>query len=228
MVWGTIEPEGVEQDPRDHGGAHAGDHGGANAWSHGGPHAGDQTRARILEVALELIGDHGFAATTTREIAERLGFSKAALYYHFHTKDELLAAIVDTAMADLHALVDDAQGASTPEARRDLVAGYVQLVGTHADLIRVLSSDPSVKERAAVHGAMPVFHRLVSLLAGTDDPDAAQRTRVRAALTAVHGALVYAQPGDDPEVNRTAAFDAACAVLGFPASQSSESERSAR
>ena len=42
-------------------------------------HAGDQTRARILDVALELIADRGFAATSTREIAERLGVTKAAL-----------------------------------------------------------------------------------------------------------------------------------------------------
>ena len=39
----------------------------------------DETRDRILEVTLQLIADHGFAATSTREISERLGFTKAAL-----------------------------------------------------------------------------------------------------------------------------------------------------
>ena len=55
--------------------------------------AHDDTRARILKAALHLFAEHGFAGTSTREISERLGFTKAALYYHFRTKDDLLAAI---------------------------------------------------------------------------------------------------------------------------------------
>ena len=66
----------------------------------------DETRARIVETALELIADHGFASTSTREISEHLGFTKAALYYHFRTKDDLLAAIVEPVMQGLAALVD--------------------------------------------------------------------------------------------------------------------------
>lgn len=187
----------------------------------GGPgaghaHAGDQTRARILQVALELIADRGYAATSTREIAEHLGFTKAALYYHFRTKDDLLAAIVGPLTGELCALVDRA-AAEVPAPRRDLVVGYVELVGRHADLIRVLASDPSVKESAALRAAMPLFRRLVSLLAGTPVPDPAERTRVRAALTGVHGALVHAQPDDDPEMLRRVATEVACAALGLPA-----------
>ena len=185
-------------------------------------HVGDQTRARILDVALELIADRGFAATSTREIAERLGFTKAALYYHFRTKDDLLAAIVGTVMTDLETLVERGQGARTPEERRELVEGYVHLVQAHADLIRVLASDPSVKQSAGLHDAMPIFRRLGRPLAGADEPDAAQRIRVRAALMAIHGVLVYAQPGEDPEVSRAAAIDAACAVLGLPGARQGE------
>jgi AcrR family transcriptional regulator len=185
-------------------------------------HVGDQTRARILDVALELIADRGFAATSTREIAERLGLTKAALYYHFRTKDDLLAAIVGTVMADLETLAERGQGARTPEERRGLVEGYVHLVQAHADLIRVLASDPSVKQSAGLHDAMPIFRRLGRPLAGTDEPDAAQRIRVRAALMAIHGVLVYAQPGEDPEVSRAAAIDAACAVLGLPRARQGE------
>ncbi len=225
MVWSVIEPNETGQDPgspaKDAGTALGADGMPAPGRLHGRPpaghgaHAGDQTRARILDVALELIADRGFAATSTREIAERLGLTKAALYYHFRTKDDLLAAIVGTAMADLEALIQRGQGGLTPDERRDLVVRYVHMVETHAKLIRVLASDPSVKESAGLHDAMPMFRTLVHLLAGTDDPDTAQRTRVRAALTAIHGALVYAQPGDDPEVARATAIEAAWAVLGL-------------
>src|SRR5579862_1041148 len=81
----------------------------------------DRTRARIFETALELIADRGFAATSTREISERLGFTKAALYYHFRTKDDLLAAVVAPAMADLAALLERVQDDPPPAARRRVV-----------------------------------------------------------------------------------------------------------
>src|SRR5271154_5711535 len=51
------------------------------------------TRERILDVALDLFIEKGFDKTSLREIAEKLGFSKAALYYHFASKDDILLAL---------------------------------------------------------------------------------------------------------------------------------------
>jgi AcrR family transcriptional regulator len=51
------------------------------------------TRERILEVALDLFIEKGFDRTSLREIAEQLGFTKAALYYHFASKDDILMAL---------------------------------------------------------------------------------------------------------------------------------------
>src|SRR5580700_2630772 len=51
------------------------------------------TRERILDVALELFIDKGYDKTSLREIAERMGFTKAALYYHFASKGDLLMAL---------------------------------------------------------------------------------------------------------------------------------------
>jgi AcrR family transcriptional regulator len=51
------------------------------------------TRERILDIALELFIEKGFDKTSLREIAEELGFSKAALYYHFASKDDILLAL---------------------------------------------------------------------------------------------------------------------------------------
>ena len=47
-------------------------------------------RERILDVALELFNEQGYDATSLREIAERLGVTKAALYYHFKSKADIL------------------------------------------------------------------------------------------------------------------------------------------
>jgi AcrR family transcriptional regulator len=57
-----------------------------------GPDA-TSTRERILDIALDLFIEQGFDKTPLRQIAEQLGFSKAALYYHFASKDDILMAL---------------------------------------------------------------------------------------------------------------------------------------
>ena len=63
----------------------------ASTASEAGEHSG--TRERILDIALELFTDQGYDKTSLRQIAERLGFSKAAIYYHFASKEEILLAL---------------------------------------------------------------------------------------------------------------------------------------
>jgi AcrR family transcriptional regulator len=51
-------------------------------------------RDQVLDAAAELFVTKGFAATSTREIAERVGIRQASLYYHFAGKDEILAELL--------------------------------------------------------------------------------------------------------------------------------------
>jgi AcrR family transcriptional regulator len=51
------------------------------------------TRQRILDVALDLFTEQGYDKTSLREIADSLGFTKAALYYHFERKEDILLAL---------------------------------------------------------------------------------------------------------------------------------------
>jgi AcrR family transcriptional regulator len=51
------------------------------------------TRDRILDIALELFNERGYDKTSLREIADRLGTTKAALYYHFQRKEDILLAL---------------------------------------------------------------------------------------------------------------------------------------
>jgi AcrR family transcriptional regulator len=53
------------------------------------------TLAAILAAATVLFSRNGYTGTTTREIAEQLDMTKALLYYHIHSKDELLVQIID-------------------------------------------------------------------------------------------------------------------------------------
>ena len=58
-----------------------------------GPAAAASTRELILDVALDLFVDQGYEGTSLRQIAERLGVTKAALYYHFEAKEDILMAL---------------------------------------------------------------------------------------------------------------------------------------
>jgi AcrR family transcriptional regulator len=51
------------------------------------------TRQRILDVALNLFTEKGYDGTSLREIAEELRVTKAALYYHFESKEDILLAL---------------------------------------------------------------------------------------------------------------------------------------
>jgi AcrR family transcriptional regulator len=63
------------------------------------PHAPPQvdakvdTHERILDVALDLFTEQGYDGTSLRQIAEQLGVTKAALYYHFESKEDILRAL---------------------------------------------------------------------------------------------------------------------------------------
>jgi len=65
------------------------------------------TRERILDIALELFTEQGYDKTSIRDIAERLGFTKAALYYHFKSKADILLEL----HLRLHALGEQLLGA---------------------------------------------------------------------------------------------------------------------
>src|SRR5689334_21413598 len=51
----------------------------------------EATRARLLDATLEVLGTHGVAQTTSREIAAAAGVNLQAITYHFGAKDDLVA-----------------------------------------------------------------------------------------------------------------------------------------
>jgi AcrR family transcriptional regulator len=176
-----------------------------------------ETRVRILAEALELMAEHGYAATSTREVCERMGFTKAALYYHFRSKDELLFELVEPLVSDLRALVPVDDAVSSPAARRALLTAYVDLVLGRADLIRVLYEDPSVRRHPALAEATEAYSAMVRSLSGLAEPALTARARARGALGAVNAVLLRAEPGDDRAELRAAALAAGCGALGVPA-----------
>jgi AcrR family transcriptional regulator len=184
----------------------------------------EDTRSRILDVARELFATHGFAKTSTRELSERLGFTKAALYYHFRTKDELLAALVEPAIAELRRLLDQAPDRITTPVRRMALEGYVDLVAANQDLVRVISQDPAALQSPALADVPVVYDRLMRLLSGSDNPGVVELTRSRAALACVDAGMSRAAETDDMDSVRYATVLAACGALGIPAPRTSLAE----
>lgn len=88
------------------------------------------TRERILDAALDLFLEKGFDKTSLREIAEKLGFTKAALYYHFESKDDIFMAL----HLRLHQLAHVGM-AQVGDGRIVTVESWVQILDGFIDMI---------------------------------------------------------------------------------------------
>jgi AcrR family transcriptional regulator len=77
----------------------------------GGYARGDETRLRIIHAAIELFGERGFAAASTRDIASRAGVNAPALQYYFENKEGVYRACAEH-------MVDAARAHFEPVMRR--------------------------------------------------------------------------------------------------------------
>lgn len=106
------------------------------------------TRARIISVALELFSEHGYEKTSLREIADRLGVTKAALYYHFKTKDDIVHGIVESMVAPIDETIAwGEQQTWSPAVRDELVRRFAEGVAERAPLLRFFhDNQPALRE----------------------------------------------------------------------------------
>ena len=83
------------------------------------------TKERILDVALQFFNERGYDKTSLREIAEELGITKAALYYYFETKQQILLELHLRLHALGQGILDEMDKV---ENRRDALAAWPRLV----------------------------------------------------------------------------------------------------
>ncbi|MFJ3924261.1 TetR/AcrR family transcriptional regulator [Streptomyces sp. NPDC090022] len=81
--------------------------------------SGRPPREELLCAAAELFADRGYAATTTRAVAERAGMRQATMYHYFGGKEQLLAELLESTVAPSLALARRllADAGRPPEAR---------------------------------------------------------------------------------------------------------------
>jgi AcrR family transcriptional regulator len=154
------------------------------------------TRERILDIALDLFIEQGFDKTSLRQIAEQLGFSKAALYYHFASKDDILMAL-HMRFHDLGKESFEALGEkpSSPEAWVSMLDNFISMMMDNRKVFVLHERNQAAfenlhrKEHDAEHADMGERFRGV-----LRDPTVAieQRLRMACAMGAVLGGLVLA------------------------------------
>ncbi|MDF7809274.1 TetR family transcriptional regulator [Pontiellaceae bacterium B12219] len=81
-----------------------------------------KTREQILEAALKIFSAKGYSKATFVDVAREIGLSKGAVYWHFKTKPDLLAAVIAYGDAKYCASANTTQVDTVAELRRQVEA----------------------------------------------------------------------------------------------------------
>ncbi|MEN3613971.1 TetR/AcrR family transcriptional regulator [Plantactinospora sp. ZYX-F-223] len=150
------------------------------------------TRSRIQAVALELFTEQGYEKTSLREIAERLGVTKAALYYHFKSKDDIVDSFVSDRVERLDRLIEwAAEQPVDAVGRRTTLRRYCEeFFGDDGrNVMQFFEQNRTVvKHHPAGQMMRDRMLRIAELLARAD-PSPAGQLRATLALFSVHGSL---------------------------------------
>jgi AcrR family transcriptional regulator len=146
------------------------------------------TRERIQEVALERFTSDGYAQTSLREIAEDLGFTKAAVYYHFKTKEEILDSLLEQVIKDIDSLatwLND--GPPTRERRLEMIDRLVDATrGLSGSVLRCVQQNEVALQQLS--STTELVHQLKQRLWDASlpaDASVEDRLRMRMAVMAV-------------------------------------------
>ncbi len=104
------------------------------------------TRERILAVANELFIEQGYEGTSLREIADRLDITKAALYYHFRSKDEILETLLSPFDTLIDQLLQRLEEARDVEGWGDALTWIVEQIFDYLDFFRLVDRNRHIVE----------------------------------------------------------------------------------
>ncbi|OBK71943.1 TetR/AcrR family transcriptional regulator [Mycobacterium sp. 1274761.0] len=179
----------------------------------------DLRRRRLLDAGLDLLGgEGGDAELTVRAVCRRSGLTARYFYESFTDKDEFVAAVFDTAVADIAATTQAAVAASPPAGQgRAGIANLVRTIGADSRIGRVLFdvrlSSPVILRKRAELGA--VF----ALLLGQHLETALRRDRTGRSTAAVHfvvggvGQTLSAWLAGDVELDQDQLIDQLTSIL---------------
>ncbi|GAA0975311.1 TetR family transcriptional regulator [Acrocarpospora macrocephala] len=141
------------------------------------------TRARIQEIALRLFTEQGYEATSLREIAEELGVTKAALYYHFKTKEDIVASMMIDRVTFMDSLIDWVRDQPrTPEVRREAIRRYADWLhaGSQGQIMRFMERNQTALKGHQTMGQMR--EKMLALMGFFVDTDDSLTVRLKRTL----------------------------------------------
>lgn len=177
---------------------------------------GSDTRNRIQDVARELFAEKGVQRTSLQDIADRLGITKPALYYHFRSRDELVRSILTPLIDEGEEFVagHERRRGSSRATPRELLEGYFDFHYRHrADLVLVVSELTTLADLGLVDSMLAWRARLAALVFGRR-PTLTQSTRAVVAFGGLQDCCLQFPDAPYDDLRR-ATVDAAMAALGL-------------
>lgn len=170
-----------------------------------GPPADDRRR-HILLAAAELFVERGYAGTSMRDIARRVGLLPGSIYYYFSTKDDLFVAVNQEGFSQITRRIEAAlEKISPPWDRLEAAcAAHLDAVNGHDAIARITGTalfgihDEKLQRRLRSERARygEIFRRLIGDL---DLPAAVDPTMFRLALFgALNWSRIWYRSGDLP------------------------------
>jgi AcrR family transcriptional regulator len=170
------------------------------------------TRHRIQEVARSLFARQGVQRTSLQDIADELGITKPALYYHFASREDLVRSIVVPLIEEGEKFVADQENLGYTDPRA-LLEGYFDFHYRHRDdLMLVLAELTMLADLGLIDTVLAWRDRLGKLVFGAR-PTLAQSTRAVVAFGGLQDCCL--QFPDTPyQALRATSVEAALAALG--------------
>jgi AcrR family transcriptional regulator len=156
------------------------------------------TRQDILDTSLELFAEQGYEKTSLRQIAEAVGVTKAALYYHFPSKQELLLALFEPVAALQDELLEEMRDetlldtAAWLPALERMLAAILDNRRLWALLERNASTLMELQHEGPFAEAHQELHRRTEALFADDRLSIEARVRLASAFGAIFGAVEVA------------------------------------
>jgi AcrR family transcriptional regulator len=167
------------------------------------------TKQLILDTALRLFDEQGYDATSLRQIAEAVGMTKAAVYYHYPAKEHLLLELTRPMLDALGELVTEMRTGAAESTTA--LAAYLDLFLDHLPVVLLLARDPATQNNPDVgQRARTLVDAVQRLVAGTD-ATTDRTVRTACALGVIHA--VATLPPEVARTNRDVIFEAALAAL---------------
>jgi AcrR family transcriptional regulator len=152
------------------------------------------TKQVVADRALALADAAGLAALTIRRLAQDLGVTPMALYWHFRSKESLIEGVADRIWRELRTDVDPA--APWPAQLRGLLESLIKVLRAHPSAPQLLLA--SEKQSEGARQATEVTLQVLRA-AGFDPGHAAELAR-SALWTGLM--LVMSEPGYDPALSQ--------------------------